>query len=387
MPAVEKVELARFDPSKVQKHEQIKGISPFANKLTEGPSYIKPENRQAPLKVSGALDNQYGKFRTDSTPLLGTEYSEDVRLKDVLNNPDQIRDLAIIITQRGVAFFRNQDDLTVEEQKQLIHQLGLESGKPKTSKLHKHPTSPAGGVVHGDSEFIDPEVSFISSRLYKEYDESVQRRVQLNGRAGDGWHSDITFEPVPADFTSLKIIELPENGVGGDTVWANGYALLEKFSPSFRQFLESLTGTYTQRQFDGFGNKKEFELYTQARGAPENVGNVFSAVHPIVRTNPVTGWKTLSALGVNFGSFNEVSPIESELLKKFIQDTLVNSHDIQVRFKWNKNDIAVWDNRSTYHSATYDLGQSEREGLRTVGIAERPYLDPNSKYQSEDLHF
>lgn len=389
MPSVEKVEFVRFDSTKFPKHDVVKGASPFADKSTEGPSYVKPEDRPAPLKVSGALDSQYGKFRSDSTPLLGTEYSADVRLKDIINNPDQLRDLAVTISERGVVFFRNQDDLTVADQKRLVDELGVQSGKPKTSGLHIHPLSPAGGVVHGDESLIDPEVSFISSRLNKSYINSQGSRSerQQNFRAAEGWHSDITFEPVPADYSSLRLIELPENGSGGDTLWANGYALLEKFSPSFREYLETLTGTYAQPRFGEYGDKNQFQLYSQARGAPENVGAELIAQHPIVRTNPVTGWKSLFAVGSHFKSINEVSTIESALIKKFILDTLTASHDIQVRFNWKKNDIAIWDNRSTYHAATVDFfGIAEREGIRTVGIAERPYLDPKSEYQSEAVH-
>lgn len=387
MPSVENVKFVRFDQAKFPKHEVIQGRSPFATSGSEGPSYIQPHDRQAPLKLSGALD-QYAEFKSDSTPLLGTEYSADVRLKDIVNDPAQLRDLAITISQRGVVFFRNQDDLTVEEQKRLVNELGLLSGKPKTSGLHIHPVSPSAGVVHGSNELIDPEVSFISSRvnLQRRQEETPAQRVQ-NHRSSELWHSDITFEPVPADYSSLKIVELPENGSGGDTLWANGYALLEKFSPSFRKYLETLTGTYAQPNFNKFGEKLNFKLYSQPRGAPENVGEELIAHHPIVRTNPVTGYKTLFALGAHFSKINEVSPIESALIKQFILDTLVNSHDIQVRFTWNKNDIAIWDNRSTYHSATNDYFNlsNEREGIRTVGIAERPYLDPNSSYQSESV--
>lgn len=399
MPSVEKVEFVRLDPSKFPKHDAIEGKSPFAEKYQEGPSYTSPESRAAPLKVSGALDAKYGEFRSDSTPLLGTEYSSKVRLTDIISNPELLRDLAITISERGVVFFRNQDDLTVEQQKRLVDGLGIQSGKPKTSGLHIHPLAPGGGIIHDGSNkeegaetgstadqerLVDPEVSFISSRLEKGYYGSDRDSINQSRRAAEGWHSDITFEPVPADYSSLKIVEIPENGSGGDTLWANGYALLEKFSPSFREYLETLTGTYAQPRFSDYGDKVKFKLYSQPRGAPENVGLELSATHPIVRTNPVTGWKSLFALGAHFTSINEVSTIESALIKKFILDTLVSSHDIQVRFSWNKNDIAIWDNRSTYHSATYDyLAFANREGIRTVGIAERPYLDPKSGYQSD----
>lgn len=295
-----------------------------------------------------------------------------------MQDEDALRDLAVTISQRGVVFFKSQD-LTIDEQKQFINVLGKLSGKPKTSGLHIHPTAPAGGVIDPKTGLIDPEVTFIASRLRKVYLEKEERSTW----SSEGWHADITFEPVPSNYSSLKLTELPPNG--GDTLWSNGYALLEKFSPSFIAYLETLTGTFNQGKFSELTAKQPFDLYSQTRGAPENVGNVYTAVHPLVRTNPVTGWKSLFAVGHHL-KINEVSPIESELIKQFILDTIANSHDIQVRHKWDQNDLAVWDNRSTHHTATNDyVGIAERTGVRTVGIGERPYFDPASKLQSEGV--
>lgn len=47
---------------------------------------------------------------------------------------------------------------------------------------------------------------------------------------------------------------------------------------------------------------------------------------------------------------------------------------------------AIWDNRSFFHTATFDYdGLGERLGNRAVGIGEAPYLDSNSKSRSEVL--
>jgi alpha-ketoglutarate-dependent taurine dioxygenase len=81
-------------------------------------------------------------------------------------------------------------------------------------------------------------------------------------------------------------------------------------------------------------------LYDQPRGSPANIGKSLSAVHPLVRTNPVTGWKSIFGIG-NFPKvINELDPEESaELLAKFYK-VILDNHDIQVRFKWrNPNDI------------------------------------------------
>lgn len=66
---------------------------------------------------------------------------------------------------------------------------------------------------------------------------------------------------------------------------------------------------------------------------------------------------------------------------------IVENHDLQVRLKWKTvNDVAIWDDRSVYHTATYDLLEgAKRTGQRAVSLGERPYLDPESKGRAEAL--
>ena len=66
---------------------------------------------------------------------------------------------------------------------------------------------------------------------------------------------------------------------------------------------------------------------------------------------------------------------------------VVDNHDLQVRRRWqNANDVAIWDNRSVYHTATSDYeGLGERLGHRAVSIGERPFLDVGSKSRQEAL--
>lgn len=91
-----------------------------------------------PLKYSGSLDN-YPFF--EITPIIGREYPT-VKVTDILrsdNAEQQIRDLAIIISERGVVFFRDQDDLNIPDQKQFTDLLGKYSGRPEENGLHVHP--------------------------------------------------------------------------------------------------------------------------------------------------------------------------------------------------------------------------------------------------------
>ena len=63
---------------------------------------------------------------------------------------------------------------------------------------------------------------------------------------------------------------------------------------------------------------------------------------------------------------------------------VTHNHDAQVRFRWNKNDLAIWDNRSNWHCATYDY-EAARAGDRVASLGEAPYLDLSSTGRREAL--
>ncbi|KAF2730601.1 putative TfdA family taurine dioxygenase [Polyplosphaeria fusca] len=334
-----------------------------------------------PLQLKGALD-QYKSF--DVTPVIGREFPE-ANLKEWLRAPNSdelLRDLAITISERGVVYFRKQDDLDNELQKELAQRLGQLAGKPDTSKLHIHPVSNSGRRLGGK----DDEISVISSEQAKElYKNRFLNFAGKKQSAKEGWHSDITFENVPSDYAILRLTQLPETG--GDTLWASGYELYDRLSEPYQKFFEGLEATYAQPGFGQSAKDNGFELYSKPRGAPENVGTDLTAIHPVIRTNPVTGWKSIFAVGHHVQQINGLTPEESRRALDWFVQLIVENHDVQVRHRWqNPNDLAIWDNRSVYHTATFDYqGYGERTGQRAVSLGERPYLDPNSVSRRQAL--
>ena len=246
--------------------------------------------------------------------------------------------------------------------------------------MHIHPVINSGRKLGGG----DNEISVISSEQQKAlYTNTFVKKMRQSAK--EGWHSDITFEPVPSDYAILRLTELPSSG--GDTLWASGYELFDRLSPPYQRFLEGLTATYAQPIFNEAAERNSFQLYAKERGAPENVGTALSAVHPVIRTNPVTGWKSVYAVGQHAQRVNDVTEAESQHLLQWFVRLIVENHDLQVRHKWqNPNDVAIWDNRSVYHSATYDYeGLGPRTGQRAVSLGERPYFDPKSTSRREAL--
>ncbi|KAK5265825.1 hypothetical protein LTR99_008990 [Exophiala xenobiotica] len=351
---------------------------------SDGPIQVKKVVAQntlpTPLKYSGSLD-QYTSF--DVTKVIGREFP-DLQISDILEDDAKIRDLAITVSQRGVVFFRNQN-LNIEEQKVLGTKLGELTGKPETSKLHRHALSNSKrGIAVDENGKLDDEISVISSEQNRKfYKDRFSTQSKL--LASQGWHADITFERIPSDYAILKIIKKPEDA-GGDTLWASGYELYDRLSPEFQKLAEGLTATHHQPGFVKVANEFGEALIEQDRGAPENTGLDFKASHPVVRTNPVTGWKSLFGAGhqIEHGWIDNVTPRESEILKAYFLQLITDNHDLQVRFRWNENDLAIWDNRSVFHTATNDY-EGKRQGNRVVSLGERPYFDPESVSRREAL--
>jgi alpha-ketoglutarate-dependent taurine dioxygenase len=197
-------------------------------------------------------------------------------------------------------------------------------------------------MLNSTNEFgvPDNEISTISSLARKKFFVPDAPRDNRKYDAA-AWHSDIQFEPNPADYTSLRLTQLP--ATGGDTLWASGYDIFDRFSKPYQKFLEGLTATFVGDGFLKAEASGKAKLYKEARGSPANVGGELSAVHPLVRTNPVTGWKSLFAIG-NFPKYiNELNAEESEELLRRFRGLIVENHDLQVRFKWrDENDIGMF---------------------------------------------
>ncbi|KAI1319095.1 hypothetical protein EDD11_004984 [Mortierella claussenii] len=278
--------------------------------------------------------------RIDYSPKFGTEL-HGIRLTQLTEQ--QSEELAAFIAERGVVFFRDQDDLDSHEHVKLGRRWG---------PLHVHPLIP-----HNQT---NPEVIVLDSRY------SPPRRYNTN----NSWHSDVSFEPAPASFSILKFDEIPE--AGGDTVWSNGYQVYDDLSQPIKTLLEGLTATHTSDSFRIF----------QAHTGRKTFGKLNDSEHPVIRTNPVTGWKSVFTNSVFTREINNVSPAESKWILEYLSDLVSKKLEYQVRFHWEKHSVAIWDNRSSYHTGVPDFKPYFRRGLRVTVSGEKPYYDPESGTQT-----
>lgn len=145
---------------------------------TNGTTHIDP------LEPAGLWNNHK---QSEITPLIGTTF-EDVNLADVLRSPncdDKIRDLAILISRRGLCVFRRQGNCTVADQKLLCRKLGQLTTRPATSDLWIHPVNqtklPDGTL---DGEVMSPS----RDAAKKLYTRVSTLRVESMGRIWDPWN-------------------------------------------------------------------------------------------------------------------------------------------------------------------------------------------------------
>ncbi|KAH9902669.1 alpha-ketoglutarate-dependent sulfonate dioxygenase [Cubamyces lactineus] len=268
------------------------------------------------------------------TPAIGTELSGI----DLRQLTDQQKDeLALLIAERGVVFFRDQE-LNIHEQLELARHFG---------PLHKHATTPV------PREPGLEEVHVVYNDGSRRPDPSAFSKLEL-------WHSDVSYELQPPSATSLKVITGPP--YGGDTLWSSGYALYSSFSPGFQKYLEGLSAVHSAvAQADG------------ARAAGHTVRREpVETVHPVVRVHPVTGWKSIY---VNPGFTRRIVGLpkaESDAILSLLFHQISENPDFQVRFHWEPNSIAIWDNRIVTHSATFDFWPHVRHALRATPHGERP---------------
>ncbi|KAF2816201.1 TauD-domain-containing protein [Mytilinidion resinicola] len=314
--------------------------------LTEVPYHDKGLNGDPEFRnlLSAATDV------FDYNPKIGTE----IHGIDLANLTDaQKDDLARLIATRGVVFFRDQKNLTIDAQRELGAYFG---------SLHKHATT----CVPQRPGLEDVHVVYTG-------ENSTDMRAMFTPTFL--WHSDVTYEFQPPSYTSLKVVTGPPRGGGGDTLWSSQYAAYDALSPFMQKYLESLTALHSAEM--------------QAQGSRE-LGrpvrrDAVTTEHPIIRTHPVTGWKSLF---FNPGFVTKIVGIpktESDAILGYLNEVIATTQELHVRFQWNKDDVAFWDNRVCNHTASYGFAPHRRHAVRVCCQAERPVFDPAGKSQEEDL--
>jgi taurine dioxygenase len=271
----------------------------------------------------------------DVTPLSGTIGSEirGVDLRAPLRD-DEVAAIRAVLLERKVVFFPGQH---------------LDAGQHLAFARHFGEVTPAHPVIPGiDSH---PEVFEIdyteAGRLYDYYGD-VSTRAR-----GISWHTDVTFVERPPLGSILNAVVIPP--AGGDTLFSDQEAAYEGLSESLRAYLETLTAVHDGRaQFGPL-----LARFEQGEWEGETFTELEPVEHPVVRTHPETGRKSLF---VNPGFTSHIAQLnrpESDALLAFLHQHATRDEYV-VRYHWQAGDLGFWDNRVTQHAVVGDFGSQPR---------------------------
>jgi taurine dioxygenase len=174
-------------------------------------------------------------------------------------------------------------------------------------------------------------------------------------------HGDIVFHmdqmqyDKPSQAMSLCGIDIPSSG--GETKFSNGHLAYDALPDDVKQKLEGLRAENAYLYFSPNMMRK---VTAREEEAPR-------AIHPVVRTHPVTGRKTIYVNRLLSDRIIGMDEAESDALLEMLfqqieQDQFIYEH------KWRVGDVIVWDNRGLLHARnTYD-SENERRQLRRIAI-------------------
>ncbi|MFK4599934.1 TauD/TfdA dioxygenase family protein [Streptomyces pristinaespiralis] len=276
------------------------------------------------------------------TCTLGAEIA-GVSLADAARDDDLFTEIKGLLLRYKVLFLRDQD-ISRAEHVAFARRFGRLEDHPVAGSDPDHP-----GLV----------------RIYKDLDSPAEHYE-------NALHTDGTWRENPSMGAVLRCVESPP--VGGDTIWVDMAEAYNRLPEHIRTQIEDLRARHSIEATFGavLPDEKRRELKAQFPDAE----------HPVVRTHPETGEKILfvNAFTTHFVNYHtprnvrfgqDYAPGAGLLLNYLISQAAVPEY--QVRFRWRKNSVAIWDNRSTQHYAVQDYWPAVRKMERAGIVGDRPF--------------
>lgn len=236
----------------------------------------------------------------------------------------------------------------------------------------RNQTLTPGQQVAFTERFGEPDVNFNALRFGVDGSPVIYRisNITENGeaigtrRAGEVWHTDMSYAKHPAFATMLYAVEVPAlYGMPlGSTGFANAAAAYDALPQSMKDAITSLKGV-----FDFRGRKRSSPV------SAEDIAAYPPVEHPIVRTHPRTGRKSLYIVRDDTTDIVGKDASESQALIEALADHVIKPEFIYQHI-WQQGDVVVWDNCTVQHRAVQDYDLPQRRLLwRTTVKGGVPY--------------
>ena len=269
--------------------------------------------------------------------LLSNVVGAEVTGVDLLEpvSDETIADIRKIWLEHGVIFFRNQP-LTADAFQAFAQRFGDIVEYPFVKGLPDHP-------------LIVP----------------VLKMPHERHNFGGVWHTDTTYLEVPPAATMLIARELPP--VGGDTMFASGYAAYEALSDGLKKTLSQLIAVNSSAKAAVTHSREDRMANDPAAMAKKEL----NSEHPVLRTHPETGRLSLYVNPGHTLKFAGWSEEESRGLLDYLFEHQVRP-EFTCRFVWQTDSIALWDNRCVLHNPINDYHGHKRLLHRITLAGQKP---------------
>jgi taurine dioxygenase len=275
-------------------------------------------------------------FKTIKATPVSREIGAEISGVDIAYGVDdeQISELKRAYSDYGVIFFRDQD-ITPDQHIEFAKRWGAINVNRFFQPVETH-----------------PQIA------------EVRKEPHQKTNIGAAWHTDHSYDQIPAMGSILYAREVPS--LGGDTLFSSMYAAYDALSDGIKKMLAGLRAEHSSRH--SFGEQAYVDRDMDDVGG--RLGNIGAAtqdaIHPVIIRHPLSGRPALYVNGEFTVKFEGWTRAESQPLLDFLYEH-ARQNEFTCRFHWQKGSMAIWDNRATHHCAMNDY-QGELRLMHRITI-------------------
>jgi taurine dioxygenase len=262
-------------------------------------------------------------FKTIKVMPVSREVGAEIRGADIAAgiSDQQFGEIRQAFIDHGVIFFRNQE-ITPDQHIEFARRWGEINVNRFFKPVKTHP---------------------IIAEVRKDPDQKAN--------IGAAWHTDHSYDQIPAMGSILYAREVPK--LGGDTLFSSMYAACDGLSDAMRETLMSLRAEHSSRHVFGESALEERDREDLGERYENALAATQDSVHPVIIRHPLSGRPSLYVNADFTVKFEGWSKEESKPLLDFLYQH-ARQNEFTCRFQWKKGSMAIWDNRATHHYAMND---------------------------------